>query len=116
MGLTEAQGGQRRVDAARIVPAVQPVHGLEQFGLAADQLIHDFWRGVGSEGLVDGGELRFNGLDLHKQGIQHFSNGGLAVQLGELREVTDFQSLVHGDCAGVGLNLFQDQLEQRGLA
>ena len=81
VGLVEAQGGEDRVDAPRVVPAVESVHVLEQLGLAAGSAGRVRRAdGVGGDGRVDGGQFGFDGLDLDEQPVEHFGDRGLAVR------------------------------------
>ena len=117
VGVVEAQGGQDRVDAARVVPAVEPVHVLEQLGLAADQPVQFVAvGGFRGDGGVNGGQLGLDGLDLAEQPVQDLGDGRLAIQLGELGEVPHLGSQLHADRAGVRGDLVEDQLQDGGLA
>ena len=113
----EAEGCEDFVDAALVVPAVQPVHGLEQLRLAVDQLVQArVIGGIGGNGGVDSGEFGLDLLHVGEQAVQDLGNRGLAVQFGELGEVGHLGPQLDGNRSAVRGNLALDQFEDGGLA
>ncbi|MCY1228811.1 hypothetical protein D9M72_411460 [compost metagenome] len=75
VGVAETQRRQDLVDPPGVVPAVEAVHLLEQFGLAGDQPVKFCTRRVPGDGSVYGRQFCFDGLDLREQSVQDVRNG-----------------------------------------
>ena len=102
--------------SAGIVPAVEPVHVLEEDGLASDQPVQFLGPGIPGNGRVNGGQLGLDGLDLAEQSVQDLGDGRFAVQLGELGEVAHPGPELHADRSGVRCHLVEDELQDGCLA
>jgi hypothetical protein len=116
VGRRESERRERRVDPPPVVPAVQSIHVLEQLGLAQDQAVQLRAAGrIDGDRGVDRRQFGFDGRDVGEQAVQHFGDGGVAVQLGELREVAEPGAVLDRDRPGIRRHLALDQLEDGRL-
>ena len=116
MTSAEAKLAQHGVDAVLIGPAVPLLHPGGERLVSLQQAVQVCLVGFPREGVLRLAELTLDRLDVREERPEDFLHRRVAVQLGELREVADTQTVLDIDLPGRRDVAAQDQAKDRRLA